>query len=412
MSTAAQPKQAAAAPRILLGSRSGLRRTVAAAEQSSGDDFQSALYRSYDALHAASAGFLAAQAKANSVIDTNKGALAGEFIVADSLTGPAATLPLAALLTGACFLGVDSDPEAAKNLLRHGQCDFVVNSLDEALRILKNELRQKAAVAVCLTADVAATFAEMVERGLAPDLLLQAQSSAPGTLRESEQQLAATGTVIEPVHARGERRRIDAMVAAIRQRRDVVTDRRPRPRAHPGWRQKAPPLARGIALHPAANSAVTGLRRDGQWSWRDLSTPSPAASCQAKSPARSWSQRPREASLSAAKRTASYSWLDAARIVAHTSFSPVFLFAEQGRIVSTFKSCSSVRQRFAQGIPAVPVRLGGDNNEWPLPPMQRFKHLRIRFLRRNIAVHQADTQRQALALFQIRLDKRRPLRRD
>ena len=169
------------------------------ADSTSRDDFQSALYTSYDALHAASAEFLAAQARASSAVDTKKGTLAGEFIVADSLTGPAATLPIAALLAGACFLGVDSDPEAAKQLLRPGQCDFVVNALDEALRILKNELRQKAAVAVCLTADVASVFAEMVERGLAPDLLLQAGSAPPLGVRQSEQQLSATGTVIHSV---------------------------------------------------------------------------------------------------------------------------------------------------------------------------------------------------------------------
>lgn len=176
---------------------------MAAVDQSSGPDFQSALYSSYDALHVASSAFLVTQANANLIAGPTKGELAGEFIVADSLVGPAATLPLAALLAGACFLGVDSDPEAAKNLLRHGQCDFVVNALDEALRILKNELRQKAAVAVCLTSDVPAVFAEMVERGLAPDLLLQAQSKGsavgPRGLRESEQKLAATGTAIYPV---------------------------------------------------------------------------------------------------------------------------------------------------------------------------------------------------------------------
>jgi urocanate hydratase len=183
---------------------------------SSGTDFQSALYSCYDALHAASAAFLVAQAKANPVADANKGALAGEFIVADSLSGTAAMLPLAALLGGACFLGVDNDPEAAKELLRHGQCDFVVNALDEALRILKNELRQKAAVAVCLTADVSTVFAEMVERGLAPELLLQSHP-VPEGLRDSEQQLAATGTTIHPVPQAVDLVKLDASAPELTQ---------------------------------------------------------------------------------------------------------------------------------------------------------------------------------------------------
>jgi hypothetical protein len=38
--------------------------------------------------------------------------------------------------------------------------------------------------------------------------------------------------------------------------------------------------------------------------------------------------------------------------------------------------------------------------------------LSITLLRRNIRIHQADTKRQRLPLRQIRLDERRPLRRD
>jgi urocanate hydratase len=172
-------------------------------------EFQSALYLSYDALHAASSAFLSRTKitpQTDGVAATHeaaKGALAGEFIVADGLRGAAARLPLASLLAGACFLGVDADPEAAKELLRRGQCDFVVNQLDEALRILKNELRQKAAVAVCLTGDVAVVLAEMVERGVAPDLLLQTPpadaSAASNDLQGSAEKLAATGTVLHPI---------------------------------------------------------------------------------------------------------------------------------------------------------------------------------------------------------------------
>lgn len=156
-----------------------------------GQDFQSRVYCSYEALHGASAPFLLSQGL---ITDPGKGALAGEFIVADSLAGAAETLPLAALLAGACFVGVDADAEAAKQLLRRGHCDFVVNSLDEALRILKNELRQKAPVAVCLTGDVPAVFAEMARRGVSPDLLVYAQSE--GDLLLLRQGMTASGTAL------------------------------------------------------------------------------------------------------------------------------------------------------------------------------------------------------------------------
>lgn len=102
------------------------------------------------------------------------GLLAGAFIVSDSLAGAAASaLPLASAIAGACFLGMEDDAEVSRDLLRHGKCDFVVNTLDEALRILKNELRQMKPVSVCLTGSVTENVRQMGERGVAPNLVLQ-----------------------------------------------------------------------------------------------------------------------------------------------------------------------------------------------------------------------------------------------
>jgi urocanate hydratase len=66
---------------------------------------------------------------------------------------------------------VDADSDRLRQGIRHGFCDFVVNNLDEALRILKNEVRKKQPVSVCLEGDLTATLHEAVERGLQPDLL-------------------------------------------------------------------------------------------------------------------------------------------------------------------------------------------------------------------------------------------------
>src|ERR1700722_17524980 len=57
---------------------------------------------------------------------------------------------VAANIAGAASLGVDAHVDRAKLALRQGICDFMVNSLDEALRILKNEIRKKQPVAVAL----------------------------------------------------------------------------------------------------------------------------------------------------------------------------------------------------------------------------------------------------------------------
>jgi hypothetical protein len=87
---------------------------------------------------------------------------------------------VAANIAGAASLGVDALADRAKLALRQGICDFMVNSLDEALRILKNEVRKKQPVAVALAGDPESVVAEMLERGVQPDLIacnrLQAQT--------------------------------------------------------------------------------------------------------------------------------------------------------------------------------------------------------------------------------------------
>ncbi len=77
----------------------------------------------------------------------------------------------AARIAGAAAMLVLGDEQDAKAAVREGACDFLVTSLDEALRILKNEIRRAAPVGVCLRASPAAALREMIERGVQPDLL-------------------------------------------------------------------------------------------------------------------------------------------------------------------------------------------------------------------------------------------------
>lgn len=78
---------------------------------------------------------------------------------------------VAATLAGAASLCIDADAESLRNGLRAGLCDFVVGHLDEALRILKNELRRGRPISVGLTASPAPSLQEIVARGLQPDFL-------------------------------------------------------------------------------------------------------------------------------------------------------------------------------------------------------------------------------------------------
>jgi Urocanase Rossmann-like domain len=79
-------------------------------------------------------------------------------------------LSTAVSIAGGTSLIVDSDSAVVKSVMRQGGLDFVVNTLDEALRVLKNEVRQGRPLSVGLIADVSSSIREMAERGVLPDL--------------------------------------------------------------------------------------------------------------------------------------------------------------------------------------------------------------------------------------------------
>src|SRR5436305_5040122 len=105
------------------------------------------------------------------------GSLAGKLIVSGGMGGMGGAQPLAATMNGALFVGIDVDPRRIKKRLKTGYCDFMVTSLDEALRILKNAVRKKENVSVGLVGNCADIIPELAERGVVPDILTD-QTSA------------------------------------------------------------------------------------------------------------------------------------------------------------------------------------------------------------------------------------------
>jgi urocanate hydratase len=105
------------------------------------------------------------------------GDLAGKLVVTGGLGGMGGAQPLAATMNGAAFLGVDVDAERIKRRVKAGYCDVLVNSLDEALRILKNAVRKGQATSVGLVGNCADVIPELARRGVVPDLLTD-QTSA------------------------------------------------------------------------------------------------------------------------------------------------------------------------------------------------------------------------------------------
>lgn len=130
---------------------------------------QELVLRAYTMLHVlAEQGSLAAPAAGQSTAGVGLG---GKLVVAVGLGSQGAALALGATLAGAAFLGIDAKPGSVKQALRAGCCDFMVNHLDEALRVLKNEVRKHKPVSVGLVGNAAEVLPAMVERGVLPDVL-------------------------------------------------------------------------------------------------------------------------------------------------------------------------------------------------------------------------------------------------
>lgn len=111
-------------------------------------------------------------------------------------------VPSAVSIGGGTTLAIDSNAAAMKSAMRAGYLDFVVNTLDEALRTLKNEIRQKRQLSVGLIADVDSTLTEMVERGLQPDLQF-ASAGTPDRNHSQLETLQARGMLSRSVSAVG-----------------------------------------------------------------------------------------------------------------------------------------------------------------------------------------------------------------
>jgi urocanate hydratase len=104
------------------------------------------------------------------------GSLHGKLVVSGGMGGMGGAQPLAAMMNGACFLGIDVDPRRIERRIASGYCDKLATSLDEALRIL-DESRGREAISVGLVGNCADVLPELVRRGIVPDALTD-QTSA------------------------------------------------------------------------------------------------------------------------------------------------------------------------------------------------------------------------------------------
>ncbi|MDR3751018.1 MAG: hypothetical protein P4K94_05970 [Terracidiphilus sp.] len=116
--------------------------------------------------------------------------LGGQLLYAGRLHPDGCRLVRAANIAGAASLAASAEPAALRQAVRDGVIDFLVTTLDEALRILKNEIRKRQPVAVGVAAPPQALLAEMLQRGVLPDLLPPASVLAEPAPANPEEEAA------------------------------------------------------------------------------------------------------------------------------------------------------------------------------------------------------------------------------
>lgn len=108
---------------------------------------------------------------AHSAHESADSSLGGKLLYASELDDLGRAMMVAGNVAGCATLAVTNDAASQKMVIHDGVADFVVTSLDEALRILKNEIRKHNTVSVCIGMDRGAVEREMLDRGVLPDLI-------------------------------------------------------------------------------------------------------------------------------------------------------------------------------------------------------------------------------------------------
>jgi urocanate hydratase len=103
--------------------------------------------------------------------------LAGRFVLSGGLGGMGGAQPLAATMAGGVFLGVDVDASRVQRRLETRYLDELAPDLDAALRRVDELRKTKTARSIAIVGNAADVYAELVRRGITPDLVTD-QTSA------------------------------------------------------------------------------------------------------------------------------------------------------------------------------------------------------------------------------------------
>ena len=97
--------------------------------------------------------------------------LTGRWMLTSGLGEMGGAQPLAVTMLGGVALVVDVDPRALERQLAHGFLQVAASDLDDALRQVSEAVAQRRPLSVGLRANAADVYAEVVRRGIVPDVV-------------------------------------------------------------------------------------------------------------------------------------------------------------------------------------------------------------------------------------------------
>ncbi len=109
------------------------------------------------------------------------GSLKGKFLLTAGLGGMGGAQPLAAVMNGAAFLGVEVDKARIQKRIVTGYLDIVCENVDEALKIILRAKEKGESLSVGLVGNAGEILPEILKRNIIPDIVTD-QTSAHDTL--------------------------------------------------------------------------------------------------------------------------------------------------------------------------------------------------------------------------------------
>lgn len=99
------------------------------------------------------------------------GTLKGKLVLTAGLGGMGGAQPLAITMNEGVGLCVEVDPERARRRHEIGYVDLVVDSLEEAMTLAEEAIKDQKPLSIALVANAADIYPELVARGITPDVV-------------------------------------------------------------------------------------------------------------------------------------------------------------------------------------------------------------------------------------------------